>query len=112
MNSAHNGSVYSDSSQDEAFLFGMEPFHEFDSYSDGESENIFVDVNYGGHGGVNEPFLAEMAHFNIDNDYGKSNKDPHNYHHLSAETNSGDNVNNEMKSQGKTQYSRSSYMLF
>ena len=58
MNSAHNGSVYSDSSQNEAFLFGMDPFNEFDSDSDGEAENIFVEINSGGHGGVNENFLA------------------------------------------------------
>ena len=76
MNSAHNGSVYSDSSQDEAFSFGMEPLDEFDSDLDGEDENIFVDINAGGHRGVNEKFLAEMAQLNIDNDDGNSNEDP------------------------------------
>ena len=110
MNSAHNGSVYSDSSQDEAFSFGMEPFDEFDSDSDGEAENIFVEINAGGHGGVNEQFLAEMAQLNIDNDDGKINEDPQNSHNFSVESNSGDNVHNEMQFQSKSQYSRSSYI--
>ena len=57
MNSAHNGSVYSDSSQYESFLFGMDPFDEFDSDSDDEAENIFFGINAGGHGGANEQFL-------------------------------------------------------
>ena len=108
MDSAQNGSVYSDSSQDEAFSFGMEPFDEFDSDSDGEAENIFFDINDGGHGGVNEQFLAEMAQLNIYNDDGKSNEDPHNSHNLSAESNSGNNVHNYMQFQSKSQYSRSS----
>ena len=110
MNSAHNGSVYSGSSQDGDFSFGIEPFDEFDSDSDGEAENIFVEINAGGHRGVNEQFLDEMAQLNIDNDDGKSNEDPHNSHNLSAESNSGDNVHNEMQFQSKSQYSRSSYI--
>ena len=72
-NSVHNGSVYSDSSQDEAFSFGLKPFDEFDSDSDSEAENIFVETNASGHDGVNEQFLAEMAQLNIDNDDGKIN---------------------------------------
>ena len=45
-----------------------------------------------------------MAQLNIDNDDGKRNEDPHNYHNLSAESNSGDNVHNEMQFQSKYQY--------
>ena len=104
------GIVYYDSSQDEDFSFGMEPFDEFDSDSDGGAEKILVDINYGVHGGVNEQFMAEMAQLNINNYDGKSNEDPQNSHHLSAESNSGDNVHNGMQFQSKSQYSRSSYI--
>ena len=110
MNSAHNGLVYSDSSQDEAFLFGMKLFGEFESDSDGEAESIFVEINAGGHVGVNENFLTEMDQLNIDNDDEKINEDPHNYNNLSAESNSGKNVHNYMQFQSKSQYSRSSYI--
>ena len=88
----------------------MEPFDEFDSDSDGEAENIFVEINAGGHGGVNEQFLAEMAQLNIYDDDGKINEDPHNSHNLSAESNSGKNVHNEMQFQSKSQDSCSSYI--
>ena len=74
MDSAHNGSVYSEYSQDEAFSFGMNPFNEFDSDSDSEADNTFVDINAGGHGDVNEQFMAEMAQLNTYNDDGKAMK--------------------------------------
>ena len=88
----------------------MEPFNEFDSDSDGEAENIFVEINADGHGGVNEQFLAEMDQLNIYNDDGKINEDPHNSHNFFAESNSGDNVHNDMQFQSKSQYSCSSYI--
>ena len=88
----------------------MEPFDEFDSDSYGEAEKIFVDINAGDHGGVNEQFLYEMAQLNIDNDNGKINEDPHNYHNLSAESNSVENVHNGMQFQSKSQYPHSSYI--
>ena len=86
----------------------MEPFDEFDSDSDGEAENIFVDINAGGHGVVNETFMAEISQLNMDNDDGKINEVPHNSHNLSAESNGGNNVHNKMQFQSKSQYSRSS----
>ena len=39
----------------------MDPFDDFDSDSDSEADNTFVDINAGGHGDVNEQFLDGMA---------------------------------------------------
>ena len=45
MNSDKNGSFYSDSSQEEDFWFGMEPYDDFESDSDGEADNVVVEVD-------------------------------------------------------------------
>ena len=110
INPSNNGSVYSDYIQDEAFSFGMDPFDGFDSDSDSEADNIFVEINDGGQGGVNEKLLSEMDQLNIDNNDVKSNEDPQNSHNLSAESNIGENLHNGMQFQIKSQYSRSSYI--
>ena len=56
MNSDKNGSFYSDSSQEEDFWFGMEPYDDFESDSDGEADNVVVEVDVRDLQDVNEYF--------------------------------------------------------
>ena len=80
MNSDKNGSFYSDSSQEEDFSFGMEPYDDFESDSDGEADNVVVEVDVSNLQGVNEQFLTEMARLNVHDDNGAQNKNSLNEH--------------------------------
>ena len=88
MNSDKNGSFYSDSSQEEDFSFGMEPYDDFESDSDGEADNVVVEVDVRDLQDVNEQFLTEMAWLKVDDDNGAQNEDSLNEHTLSRELDS------------------------